>query len=185
MKRLLILFSIVFSTHVFAGAFVEPWVGYAISGGDDTTDVTGPAVGLRLGYELPLGLQFGLEYFQATQDLEIDGNSTGFDFEQNGFGVMVGLNPPILPLKATLTYFVGSEIDIDPNITIGSTSLDAYTGGVGYKAGVGFTFLPFISLNVEYQNIAYDEAELSGSTVTLSEDAEYESILFTVSLPLP
>lgn len=189
MKRLnwIFLFVLIFlvSLKSYAGLHIEPWVGYALSGGDDSSDVTGPAAGLRAGFST-LGFEFGGEYFQAQQDLSVDGTDTDIDFEQSGMGAFVGFNPIAIPLRIYGTYFFESEVTLDPSVGIpGLFTIDEYGDGSGYKLGVGFTGLPFLSLNIEWQSITYDTVSINGTEFELTDGGEYETILFTVSVPLP
>ena len=52
----------------------------------------------------------------------------------------------------------------------------------GTILGVGFTGLPFVSLNLEMANYKYDEAELSGLSGNV--DADFKHYTLSVSLPL-
>lgn len=165
---------------------LEPYVGYAFSGGGDDTTVTGPMAGLRTGLTFPLGLQVGAEYFRTSQNLEVDGSDTDVDYEQSGVGAFVGFDAPVLPIRFWGTYFFDSEVELDPSIGIpGLFTLDKYTEGSGYKVGVGFTGLPFLSINLEWQSIAYDAVEINGTSVDITDGGDFETILLSVSLPLP
>ncbi len=175
-----------FSLKSYSGIHLEPWLGYAVSGGDDNTEVTGPAAGLRLGFSLPLGVEFGGEYFVSGQNLKVDGDDTEVDYEQDGYGVFLGFNPPVLPLRFYTTYFIESEVGLEPSIGIpGLFTIDGYSNGSGYKAGIGFTGLPFLSINLEYQSIVYDSVEINGTEFDLTSGGEYNTVLATVSIPLP
>ncbi len=172
-------------SHAF---IIEPWAGYALSGGDNNSDITGPAFGLRAGYSFIGGFQIGGEYFTAAQEAEytILSTTTTYDFDQTGMGAFIGWDLPAIPLRFYLTYFFDSEVEFTPSF---ASIVDKLKAGSGTKIGVGFTGLPFIVLNLEYQSITYDEAELLGQTVTLSDistsDFGYDTIFLSVSLPLP
>ncbi len=179
---LIALFAFI-SLSANAGFLVEPYLGYKIGtgdqGGSTPVDYTysGATFGGRLGYQF-LGLMGGLDYSLSSFDIdrEVPGTKTSVDTSQSTFGAFVGYDFPIL-LRAWAAYYFSSKLEENDN--------DEYSGG-GYGLGVGFTGLPFVSLNIEYRSLAYDEFYNSSasSTSSLGADVEINEILFSVSLPL-
>jgi hypothetical protein len=170
---LLSLLISLFSANTFAGILIDPYVGFGNSTttldqasgsySDDSTDSVS-AVGGRLGYSFLL-LSAGIDYQMATID----------DAKRTNTSAFVGFDLPIL-LRVWAEYTLSSQIDdddLDSNIDI---SLDS-----GYSVGIGFTGLPFVSINleVEQHNYTYENVPTLGELEVAS--ATY---LLSVSLPL-
>lgn len=168
----LILTGFLFSTHAFSGLHLEPYIGAgknvtdisfaqaALSDQDD--DVSTSHVGARVGYSFLL-LSAGIDYEMASSS----------DVSANNLAVFVGVDMPIL-LRAYGKYYLSSNIDND-NVDVDFEFKD------GYALGVGFTGLPFVSINVEVQSINY---EFDGSGGAVTGDASSNVTLLSVSLPI-
>jgi hypothetical protein len=161
-----------------ASLLIEPHVGYNISGSGDSGgveyDYSGPQLGARLGYQ-NLGFMTGLDYTRSSGEMDTKssaGKSTQ-DFESNDLGVFVGYNFPIL-LRAWGTYYFTNTMKLK------GSGLEL--SGNTKELGVGFTALPFLSVNVMYRMVTHDEAK--GSTGTVGIDRDYNEIVLGVSLPL-
>ena len=172
MKKILFAMSVlsfVFSTTTANALLIEPFIGYQMGdyeSGSTKEDAAGIEYGARLGASFTM-FDFGVEY--ATGTLEVD-FSPSVDYDTTDLGAFIAVNFPIL-LRAYFTYFVKSEAEPD---TGGELE------GSGYRLGVGFTGLPFVSLNLEMINRSYDE--FNGSSVT---DRDIQTTMLSVSLPLP
>lgn len=188
LRRLILILTLLSSfvaAEAHAGVLVEPMVGYQFGDGDEgSTDHTysGPFLGGRLGYQT-LGLMLGLDYRLATFEDKAENTAgvTKDDQKQQKIGAFVGYNLPIM-LRAWASYYfdVSTEDDDSRNANKG----DKYSGD-GIGLGIGFTGLPFISLNLEYHSFSYDEFE-NASTGSKSSVSDFDAseILFSVSLPL-
>ncbi len=166
MKRLLIAMMIMIAGfQANAGIYVEPYLGYNLVGEFGNNDTSGVNIGGRLGYSLPMLVSFGLDYNMGEYTHDVSG--TDVDVDHSNFGAFVAVDLPIL-LRAWASYYISSKADF------GASEYE----GSGFSLGVGFTMLPFVSLNVEYRAINYDE--LNGATA----DIDGSEILFGVSLPL-
>lgn len=164
----LFIFSLFMTTsYSQAGLLVEPLIGLNITGegGDDDLDNMPITYGARLGYQ-NLGLMLGLDY-QKTDAIKYDSSSEKYDLSETG--VFVGYNFPIL-VRAWLGYTFKATNE-GPGLDL---------SGKGTKIGVGFTGLPFVSINLEFKKQEYDE---NGST-DLSPKIKGEMMLLSVSLPL-
>ena len=173
MKKLLLpLVMLTISLNAQAGFLIDPYIGtgsYASSfdaanaaaEGVDQDDVeeSMTAVGSRLGYSFLL-LNAGIDYQLATVDGDNATNISAF----------VGVDLPIL-FRFWGEYFISSDVDVDSGVTSDFTD--------GYGLGVGFTGLPFVSINLEAQYLNY-ELESSG----FEYDVTTASYLLSVSLPL-
>ncbi len=172
MKYILAMMIGFFSLNASAALYLDPYLSYALSGGYErgTTDedASGIFLGLRGGYSM-LGLAFGLEYMMS--DGEIDTNPTA-DTSHASMGVFVAYELPIL-LRFYGTYFFADAMDAE---TTSTTEFE----GTGLKLGVGYTGLPFVSINFEYYTATYDENQ-NGS---INPDADYNTMMLGVSMPL-
>tara|TARA_Y100000780_G_scaffold232591_1_gene267920 strand:- start:15381 stop:15959 length:579 start_codon:yes stop_codon:yes gene_type:complete len=178
----LIIALFTFSSATQAGALIEPYLGYGIGSGDRNNtdyDYNTPQFGARLGYQM-LGLMGGIDYSLAPEfDLEAEtaGSTSKIDTDKNQLGLFVGYEFPIL-LRAWATYYLSSKLE-----TTSATATTEYSGG-GYALGVGFTGLPFVSLNLEYRMFSYDEVETGSFKGDLDPELELNEIFLSVSLPL-
>ena len=189
-KRLILLVTplLMWVTSAQAGGLIiEPFVGYTVSGEFDAeTDlngkgsITGPSLGARVGYGL-LGFTFGLEYI-TNLEREIDNDVAGvedFDFESTGLGVYAAFDFPIL-LRVYAGYSFWYEGSTTGNTSGVKTDLE---DGSGLTLGVGYTGLPFVSINLEYRTYSFDTAVQNGVESNLST-ADADQIMLGVSLPL-
>ena len=175
MRKLLLascLFLVLGINQSSAGLLLEPYLGYGLGmvegvGVDDT--VTGSNFGARVGYQT-FGLMLGGVYEMtpsSTRTNTITDAETDYG-SRSMIGVFAGYDFPLF-VRAWASYYLNiSSEDKDGNDT--SDSYDSAT-----SVGVGLTFLPFVSLNIEYRMI-----ELAGS----SSSFDSNEILASVSLPL-
>lgn len=186
---------LVFSSTANAGLLIEPYLGYSLMGdGDSQIGTTTydhsygtPTLGGRLGGTY-LGFMAGLDYSMQTFDLKSEVGSTEYKdgVKKNQLGLFVGYELPIL-LRVWGTYFLSGSLEGD-DTAAGTQFINKngeYSSGGGYALGVGFTGLPFVSLNLEYRTMEYDKYELNGQNVaTYNEKLNLNEILLSVSLPL-
>ncbi|MBT6325857.1 MAG: hypothetical protein HOJ35_07795, partial [Bdellovibrionales bacterium] len=176
--------------------FIDPYLGYnagwavqdkTVSGVTAELDFTstGPMFGARAGFQM-LGFMAGAEYGMSTttQDLAaattIGESAASTDLQTTYMGVFVGYELPIL-LRAWATY----NLSVDSEVTSDSGKGNV-TSGSGFTLGVGFTGLPFVSLNVEYRSITFDKSTASGGSETdLTNDITSNELFASVSIPLP
>ena len=95
-------------------------------------------------------------------------NSQKVDYDLTQMGVFVGYELPIL-LRVWATYYFDVNWDLE-----GSTSRELTT----IALGVGFTGLPFVSLNAEYRLNTFDNKLGFDDYETNAE------VLFSASIPL-
>lgn len=167
----LFLSAVFFISSANAGLLIEPYAGVGQTkttldfAGADDGDNSGTLMGARLGYSFLL-LSAGIDYAINTTKDASDENAT-----ITNMSAFVGVDLPIL-FRFWGEYFINSDIDSD------STGVD-FAFKDGYSIGVGFTGLPFVSLNVEVEALNYD-AEISG----VDYDFSAASTMFSVSLPI-
>lgn len=161
-----------------ASLLIEPHIGYNLMGSGTSNSVgykySGAQYGMRLGGQY-LGLMAGFDYTASKYTWK---QTTGGDddFDRSEMGVFVGYNLPILLRVWGAYYFSNSAKDTNAG---GRTTSGKYEGNTK-ELGVGFTALPFLSLNAVYRNITIDTkpATITGGDITNSE------IVVGVSLPL-
>jgi hypothetical protein len=172
MKNLLLAaLFIVFTGPAQASLLLDPYVGAGVmkttfdaasgSGLDDIDNGSMTAIGTRIGYQFLL-VSAGIDYSKGSDD----------DNEFTNTSFFVGVDLPIL-LRVWAEYFISSDLSIDED------SISSPDFKDGTSIGLGFTALPFVSLNLEVQNLNY-ESKVAGNKFDLNTAA----YLFSVSLPL-
>ena len=179
--KLLTIVLVLFSFNASAGFLIEPYAGigsFATTNGalsdaaelveDDIEDgelsaESSTVFGGRIGYSFLL-LSAGIDY-------EMD---TFADGTRNTTSLFVGVDLPILlrfwaEYGLSSTYATTDEDLEDFDVT--------YDGG--YSVGIGFTGLPFVSLNLEVENATYNFKDGD-----VEFDSEWASYLFSVSFPI-
>lgn len=163
------------ATTASAGFLVEPYLGYRVGDLESTPngsiayDTSGHSIGARLGGTFTMfmaGIDYSMGSLSADQT---KGGSTDVDLDTTQLGIFAGIELPVL-LRAWATYYVSANFE-------NSSNSNEWKGD-GIGLGVGFTGLPFVSLNLEYKKMSYDEAPTGRSGYDGSE------IQFGVSLPL-
>ena len=172
-KNFLVLLFFTFVMQAKASILIEPYVGYALNGnvesGSTDEDYSGTTIGGRLGWQ-QLGLFAGVDYRLSNYDVD------GDELKESQYGVMVGYDFPIL-VRVWGEYILGGEGDLDYGS--GSSTLNNPSGTI---LGVGFTGLPFVSLNLEMANYTYEDLDNGGANY--DEETDQQHILLSVSLPL-
>lgn len=179
MKKLLVGLLFIAST-ANAGLLVEPYLGFGFTSGDyDTQDVStsGTSMGARLGYQM-LGVMGGLEYTMSPEsdwDFKGSTSTTTYKLKRSQLGVFAGYNLPIL-----LRAWVGYQFSTKAEGTY--EGKDISFEGSATTLGVGFTGLPFVSLNLEYKMFSYDDNKYGDSEI--EDKVDVKEVLLSVSLPL-
>lgn len=188
--HLLALTGIIFATQAAsAGLLLEPYLGYGMGNISATSKVgnvdaggttNGIGAGLRLGYKLPVMFWFAADYGMITGG-KAKFSSQDYDAKGSDLWLDVGVDLPVL-LRIWAGYGIQNTYDIDVNGTS-----DKYTGGSNMKLGLGFTFLPLVSLNLEYMMYSFADNEYGSvgnkSIDTYYKDHSQNNLLVSVSLP--
>lgn len=184
-----------------AGILIEPYLGYevgaikatlstaystALSLPDGTElagKTEGTVLGARIGYTLPVLFWVALEptmmtgKYKASNTLTLDCDSS-----RTQLFIDAGVDFPIL-LRAWVGYGMTNEWSAKD---VSGTA--KYTGSAT-KVGVGFTGLPFVSINLEY--ITHNFNKVTGLAGTVSDKVSDNfssttsaSTVLSVSLPL-
>ena len=153
---LLCLLTAFISTSATAGFLIDPYIGTGqykstadLPSLEESETIT--ASGARVGYSFLL-FSAGVDYQMAS----VDGSDT------TNTSIFVGVDMPIL-VRAWAEVFISSDVEGDAEFKDGTS------------IGLGFTGLPFVSLNVELQNINY-EAELLAAKYDVKTAATVFSI---------
>jgi hypothetical protein len=174
------VFTVLFFTNTArADLLIEPVLGYNFNtkldfeDGENYSGGMGPSFGGRLGYQ-NLGFQLGLDYLSSTIDVKDDDFDKNLDTSE--WAAFVGFKFPVL-----LRVYAGYIFSATGETEDASENEYEFSKGSGYKAGIGFTGLPFININVEYRAGTFDEIEVNGNEADTS--ADYQSIMLGLSVP--
>lgn len=165
-----ILSLILMVNSASAALLLEPHLGYNLGTSGDGESYRGGEIGMRLGYQ-QLGLMAGLDFTRSSFDRKVLAASN--EYERNEWGLFVGYNFPIL-IRAWGTYYFS-------NATKNTTNNSEQTGNTK-ELGVGFTALPFLSINFMYRMIDLNENE---SAAGVKSDIDQSTQEFVVGVSLP
>ena len=167
MKRILVsmLAFLSISSAAHAGVFIEPFLGYAVSGKEDdggSADIKGMDYGARLGATFAM-FSVGAEYAGGSYEQDESG---GTKFDTTDIGLTFAFDFPIM-IRLYATYFLSSEAKPDSGTT--------EKGSGGYRVGIGYTGLPFVDINIEMVKRVYDDPA----------DYAFSATQIGLSVPLP
>ena len=178
LKNIILFSLVIFSLQSKASLLIEPHVAFQFSGkvenSNPATTYSGTQYGARLGMQT-FGLMGGLDYTRSSITNKTVGIAD-YDSDRDQIGVFLGYKFPIL-LRAWGSYYFS-----DKNTY---TNKDYYSGS-GTEIGVGFTGLPFISVNLMYRTSTYDTAydSATGLKAKLATSTKTNEIALGVSIPL-
>lgn len=189
-KLLLALVCLGMLPSAFAGFFVEPYVGYGLGDGERQTSAgatiadeewSGPLFGARVGGSTMM-LNYGVDYSRRLEfdhESKTNGVTTKNKMDGSYLGAFLGVDFPVLVRAWASYYFDVSMEDQD------GTNKGNEVSGNGYALGVGFTGLPFVSLNLEYRMLDFDEIkDVTTGQTTTPADYTAKELIFSVSVPL-
>lgn len=171
------LMTMVLVPKASAGVHLEPFLSYGFGKWGTSAseeDFKGVLYGGRLGYSIPM-FSIGAEYQGGSLK---DESKPAYTLKPTDLGVYVSVEFPIM-LRAYATYYFNSKV----NVSGGNLSTDLDYQGKGYKLGIGFTALPLVSINLEYIAHEYDEVELGGTSIKLTDKVKADGIAIGVSVP--
>lgn len=193
-RNFLFVILLFVTNSAFAGFLIEPYLGYSLNGKGDvsalstnySSEYSSLTYGGRIGYSY-LGLMAGIDYSLQNPELESSASGTTYkdEIKKNQLGLFVGYKFPIM-LRAWATYFLNAEFKgTQSSGTHFIENIDKFEDGSGYALGVGYTGLPFLSINLEYRAIEYDKWKSDGADVTsVTEKMNLNEILLSLSVPL-
>ncbi len=183
MKFKFILLILLFSLSSQANLIMEPFLTYesgSVKGtenfGAQTTtdkDLTGHTAGVLFSFAVYKGLGLNVVYGQSSTTLE--SNNTKQDVTFRDYGPYFAI-----PINERWNLWFSYIISNSNNYTK-QTASNGKINGTGMRYGVGFMAAPHVRLNLEFQNINYDNVNGGNSTdeVALSR----RSLLFTIGFP--
>lgn len=167
MKKFVAIFAVLLGVSSIsqAGILVEPYVGYEM-GKTENPDgkLEGTQAGLRLAWKSPVMLWLGVDGTFGVSGKAKPDNFPETDVTRTTIYAVAGVDLPIL-LRGWVGYGFSDELKFDSGTEKGTST----------KIGVGFTGLPFVSLNLEYVTEKIDSNNL---------DLKNNAYVLSVSLPL-
>jgi hypothetical protein len=194
-KRLLLLASLFLGFTAHAGVMLEPYVGYSTgdvkfkavaAGSREYADTTANlAFGARVGYKFMIpwvAVDYTSESGKATADKKLAGN-TDYDYSKTGIGAVVGAD---IPMGLRVWGGYGFSDSFTDKGTSGAADIK-YTGTYT-KGGLGFKFIPKLSVNAEYVIHTYTKAKNSITGAITDVKSSYstfnhDTIMVTISAP--
>ena len=170
--RALLFFILFLSNSLLADVVFDPYIGtpFGTAKLEDQieSDISGLGIGGRVYYEY-------FNFFGGI-DLKLSANnadSPDRDYEQNQLGLLGGVQFPFAPIRVWTSFYFLDVMSVSPS------GYD-YKGG-GYAFGLGFSPLPFMSINMEYKGSTYDEVEKPAGDEMLTNEAELSSLFISLS----
>ena len=184
------IFLFGFSAH--AGLMIEPYLGYqmgqvkskAVGSSTEYTDnSSGATLGARLGYKFLLPW-VALDYSTWNGTAKVDPALSGgrnYDFNRTAMAIVVGADLPI-----GLRVYGGYGFSDSTIVKSTSSSPDTKFTGTHTKAGLGFSLIPFVSLNAEYIMPTYkkvDDGTTNAELSTIYSSFSHNTVLISLSVP--
>jgi hypothetical protein len=178
------------STPANSSLLIEPHIGYNLSSSTTINTIvskySGVQYGARLGAQY-FGVMGGFAYNHSTYKLKTTIPSLAItdeptDSKKDDLGIFVGYSAPIL-LRAWIGYYFSSKQTATSTSTLYTTG--DYLSGKTTEFGVGFTGLPFLSLNLVYRMVTLDKSYDVATGVTSDQDPKFspKEIVLGVSFP--
>ncbi len=176
------------------GLFLEPAITYE-SGETDVnypspfSNSTGESIGLGLGarIEFHISEAFFLGFDGRYSKPQFKDSSVSYDemADAMNWGPVIGMQMPNFGIRIWGTYIMGGSLDPE---SAGNFDIK-FKNAKGYRVGLGF-LLEVVSLNLEYENLSYDSAELQkvGPFSSVGDfdgvDLDNNAWIFSVSFPM-
>lgn len=164
---LLVFFIVAFSSQAQAqgsGLFVEPAityergetkVNYPSPFSDSTGSSNGLGIGARLGFHIMEIVFVGVDGRYSMPQFKDSAVNYDATATASNWGPVVGVQTPIVGLRVWGSYILGGELN--PEASAGTDV--KFDKAHGYRVGAGFR-LAIVSVNLEYQNLKYDQVTL-------------------------
>lgn len=199
MNKIVILLFLLTMTDVAVaadsagGLFLEPAITYD-SGETDvnypsplsnsTGTTSGFGIGARIGFHISEAFFLGFDgRFSKPQFKD---SSVSYDelAESTNWGPVIGMQMPHFGIRVWGTYVLGGNLDPESTGSFDVKFKDAK----GYRVGLGF-LLAVVSLNLEYENLSYDSADLQKlgpfSSVGDFDNVDLDNTAWIVSVSFP
>lgn len=200
MNKMVILFIVLSMTEIAyaadssGGLFLEPAITYE-SGETDvnypsplsnsTGESTGLGLGARIGFHLSEAFFLGFDGRYSKPQFK--DSSVNYDemADAMNWGPVIGMQMPNFGIRIWGSYIMGGNLDPE---SAGNFDIK-FKNAKGYRLGLGF-LLAVVSLNLEYENLSYDSADLqklgpfSSVGVFNGVDLDNNAWIVSVSFPL-
>lgn len=188
MKIMMIAILLSFSSFSFAGILIEPQLGYVFSSKSTSGTVNltaannvtgtldadykakGTEYGGRLGYQI-FGLMGGLSYGKTNFKMS-DVTSGSDKMKMTNMGAFIGYHAPAF-VRLWGAYNFSSKGNLS----------DIAIKGKSTEFGLGFTSIPFLSLNFIYRQYDIDKITTQGIEFTTASSFKAKEMEFAVSAP--
>ena len=175
------------------GLFIEPMLTYEKGEADvdlpspfgsSHSTIDGFGMGARLGFHVLESVFIGLDGRYSKPDYKNNDTDINSEASAYNYGPVVGIQMPTpLGIRVWAGYIADGQMDVDKDQGVDFKFKDAS----GYRVGGGIK-LAMVSLNLEYQQITYNETELSDAGIfsgsTSNVDQTNNSYIFSVSCPI-
>lgn len=188
MKKVLATIAIALgiSSFAHAGILIEPYLGYEMGdlkraqplSSEFTDKLSANGMGMRLGYKFLLPW-VALDYTTFSGKAKNgDPALTDYDYTKSQLGAVAGVDLPLI------RGWVGHGFS--NNFTQKDAGGDVKYTGTYTKVGVGFGFIPFVSLNAEYIINTYEKIDIGGTELQVKnifDTFDHKTLLFSISAP--
>jgi hypothetical protein len=176
-----------------SGLFFEPALTYEVGEtklnyptpfNSSAEDILGLGLGARLGFHIKNALFFALDLRYSMPEFSDSATNYKTESTSSSWGPVIGLQVPSGGFRVWGTYLADGELNPKE-----SNGIDMkFSEANGFRVGTGIR-LANLSLNLEYQELKYNKAELERSTIfpTIIDfnNTSLESKLWIVSLSFP
>lgn len=175
--KILITLALVFSFSARASFLLEPYAGVNINGGwsDNSSDTvnqfSGTMYGARAGIQ-KMGFMLGVDGRKGSWSVDNEAKSK---LDYTHLAMFVGYDFPIL-LRVYGEYIVGGSSVDEDDLELMKPS--------GFVLGAGYKFFPYLSANLEYGTIKYQESEDADGVNLEGRDDNGSYILLSLSVPI-
>lgn len=178
------------------GMFFEPMLTYEMSDegnvnfpaptGNSDSELQGWGTGARFGFHAFEILFLGVDGRYSIPKFKDTTLGQDTDAKSWNVGALAGVQMPwIVGLRAWGNWIFAGDVDPDNSRNVD----EEFSGATGWRLGLGMN-VAMVSLNVEYQDIEYDETKITSvgvfNTGFSSDDTEFhnKAWVFSVSFPI-
>ncbi len=176
----------------FAGLLLEPYIG-AVGGSYSSetkaggfsigspmdSKLSGSAYGGRVGFKF-LAAWAAIDYMAMNMSIKYNKPSNTPDGSSSAQFIFadVGVDLPFL-FRLYGGYGFSNYFKSTGNNSLGVSGEEVFKGGSAVKAGIGLSFIPFLSVNIEYIKPTYSKYALTSNGASLADgtaDDNFKSV---------
>ena len=178
MKKLTLLLFFFLTLQANAKLLLEPYVGLGKSISDQIQEPNANFNSFSINPGVRIGMttmftfiSFGGDFSYQSSTLEEDPSERELDLKRVDYSAFAAFEFPVL-------FRVFGKLIIASSLDMGETrAIDPS----GYGLGIGFTGMPFLSMNLEYRNLTWNK--VNTNETESSTDGEISEIILSLSLP--